>query len=92
MGKAGEKQKRTPKMKDKRQYERFVGTAWIALSASAFYVLVLALCRLLPYGRSFRSRSIGETLSNDTFDCTLGALYVIYAEPNAVAIAEIKFT
>jgi hypothetical protein len=27
MGKAGEKQKRTPKMKDKRQYERFVETA-----------------------------------------------------------------
>jgi hypothetical protein len=27
MGKAGEKQKRTPKMKDKREYERFVETA-----------------------------------------------------------------
>jgi len=27
MGKAGEKQKRTPKTKDKRQYERFVETA-----------------------------------------------------------------
>jgi hypothetical protein len=27
MGKAGEKQKRTPKIKDKRQYERFVETA-----------------------------------------------------------------
>jgi len=27
MGKAGEKQKRTPKMTDKRQYERFVETA-----------------------------------------------------------------
>ncbi len=27
MGKAGEKQKRTPKMKDKQQYERFVETA-----------------------------------------------------------------
>jgi hypothetical protein len=27
MGKAGEKQKRTPKMKDKRQYERFIETA-----------------------------------------------------------------
>jgi hypothetical protein len=27
MGKAGEKQKRTPKMTDKRQYDRFVETA-----------------------------------------------------------------
>jgi hypothetical protein len=27
MGKAGEKQKRTPKTKDKRQYEQFVETA-----------------------------------------------------------------
>jgi hypothetical protein len=27
MGKAGEKQKRTPKITDKRQYERFVETA-----------------------------------------------------------------
>jgi hypothetical protein len=27
MGKAGEKQKRTPKTKDKREYERFVETA-----------------------------------------------------------------
>ena len=27
MGKAGEKQKRTPKIEDKRQYERFVETA-----------------------------------------------------------------
>jgi hypothetical protein len=27
MGKAGEKQKRMPKIKDKRQYERFVETA-----------------------------------------------------------------
>jgi hypothetical protein len=27
MGKAGERQKRTPKTKDKRQYERFVETA-----------------------------------------------------------------
>jgi hypothetical protein len=27
MGKAGEKQKRTPKIEDKREYERFVKTA-----------------------------------------------------------------
>ena len=27
----------------------------------SFFVLVLALCRLLPYGRSLTSRSIGET-------------------------------
>src|ERR1700720_3464831 len=71
--------------------ERFCGTARIALFASAFYVLILALYRLLPYGRSLRSRSIGETLSNDTFDCALGALYVIYAESDAIAIAEIEF-
>jgi hypothetical protein len=72
-------------------HERFPGTARIALFASAFYVLVLALCRLLPYGRSLTSRSIGETLSNDAFDRALGAIYVIYAEPDAIAIAEIEF-
>ena len=71
--------------------ERFVGTTRIALSASAFYVLVLALCRLLPYGRSLTSRSIGEALPNDSFDRTFGAFYVIYAEPDAIAIAEIEF-
>ena len=71
--------------------ERFPGTARIALFALAFYVLVLALCRLLPYGRSFRSRSIGETLSNDTFDRAHGALYVIYAQPDAIAITKIEF-
>ena len=27
MGKAGEKQKQTPKMKDKKEYERFIETA-----------------------------------------------------------------
>jgi hypothetical protein len=71
--------------------ERFVETARIVLSVSAFYALVLILCRLLPYGRSLTSRSIGEALPNDPFDCALGALDVIYAEPNAIAIAEIKF-
>ena len=71
--------------------KRFVETARIALSGSAFYVLVLALCRLLPYGRSLISRSIGEALSNDPFDRTFGAFYVVYAEPDAIAIAKIKF-
>jgi hypothetical protein len=71
--------------------ERFCGTARTAPSASTFYVLVLALYRLLPYSRSLRSCSVGETLPDDAFDRALGALYVIYAEPDAVAIAEIKF-
>jgi hypothetical protein len=71
--------------------ERFPGIARIALVASAFYVLVLALCRLLPYGRSLTSRSIGEALPNDAFDRAFGAFYVIYAEPDAIAIAKIEF-
>jgi hypothetical protein len=57
----------------------------------ASYGVFLTLCRLLPYGRSLISRSIGEAFPNDTFDRTLGALYVIYAEPDAIAIAEIEF-
>jgi hypothetical protein len=80
-----------PRTHRNQAHERLVETARIALFALAFYVLVLALCRLLPYGRSLRSCSIGETLSNDTFDRALGALYVIYAEPDAIAIAKIEF-
>jgi len=59
--------------------ERFVEIARIALSGLTFYALVLTLCRLLPYGRSLTSRSIGEALPNDAFDRALGALYVVYA-------------
>ena len=71
--------------------ERYLGTARTALFASAFYVFVLVLYLLLPYGRSLRSRSIGEAFPNDAFDRALGALYVIYAKPNAIAIAKIEF-
>ncbi len=37
------------------------------------------------------SRSIGEPLADDTHKGALGTLHVIYAKPNAVAIAEIEF-
>jgi len=36
------------------------------------------------------SRSIGKALSDDAFDGAFGALYVIYAETNAIGTAEIK--
>ena len=71
--------------------ERYPETARIALSALAFYASVLTLCRLLPYSRSLTSRSIGEALPNDAFNCSFGALYVIYAKPDAIGIAEIEF-
>jgi len=71
--------------------ERFHGTARIAPSGLTSYALVLLLYRLLPYGRSLTSRSIGEAFSNDTFDRALGAPYIIYPEPDAIAIAEIEF-
>ena len=70
-------------------YERLHETARIEPSYSV-WVEALAL-RLLPYGLSVMRRSIGEALSNNAFNCTPGALYVIYAEPNAIAIAEVKF-
>jgi hypothetical protein len=70
--------------------ERSLETARIALFVSAFYALVLALCRLLPYERSLTSRSIGEALADDALNSTFGALYVIYAKPDAIAIAEVE--
>ena len=66
------------------------GTARIALFALASYVLVLALCRRLPCGRSLISRSIGEALPDDALQRTFGALCIIYAKPDAIAIAEVE--
>jgi len=37
------------------------------------------------------SRSISETLPNDTFQGPLGALNIIYAKPGAIGIAKIEF-
>jgi hypothetical protein len=67
---------------------RFDETARIGprLSSVAYFLVFL----FFPYGRSAVSRSIGEALPDDTFDCPLGALYVIYAKPHAIAISEIE--
>ena len=46
--------------------------------------------RLLPYGLSVTSRPIGQPLADDALHGAGGALHVIYAEPNAIAIAEIE--
>jgi hypothetical protein len=70
--------------------ERFAGTARIVLFALASYVLVLVVCRLLPYGRSLRSRLISEPLADDAHKGALGALNVIYAKANAIAIPKIE--
>ena len=48
MGKAGEKQKRKPKEKDKRQYERFVETARKLGVDEAPATLDLAFRKLAP--------------------------------------------
>ena len=69
--------------------ERFAETARIDL----FYLALPSFlaCRLLPYGLSVISRSIGEALAYDPLHGASGTLYVIYAQPNAIGIAEIKF-
>src|ERR1700730_9571614 len=74
-----------------RAYERFQQTARIVVcpSSSGF---AFAFRLLFPYGLSVMSRLIGKSLSDDTHKCALSALDVIYAEPNAVAIAKIEFT
>jgi len=51
MGKAGEKQKRRPKIKDKRQSERFKETAWelgADQSSDAFDRIVKQMTRTKP--------------------------------------------
>src|ERR1700724_288113 len=73
-----------------RVYERFQRTARIVVcpSSSAF---AFAFRLLFPYGLSVVSRSISKPLSDDTFQRAFGAFYVIYAKPNAIAIAKVKF-
>ena len=46
--------------------------------------------RFLPYGLSVTRRSIGEAFYNDPLHSTCGALHVIYAKLDAIAIAEIE--
>ena len=72
-----------------RQYqdrERSVGTARIDLFYLASPVLAF---RLLPYGLSVTSRSIRQSLANSALNPTRGALNVIYAQPDAIAIASL---
>jgi hypothetical protein len=74
--------------------ERSLETARIVVCPSPSVFFAWALCRLLPYGLSVTRRSIGQTLANDAFQRTSGTLYVIYviyAKPDTLAIAEIKF-
>ena len=62
-----------------------------ARTASFYLVSVSALAfRLLPYSLSVTSRSIRQALPDDAFKRPLGALYVVNAEPHAVAVAEIE--
>src|ERR1700683_1954491 len=68
--------------------ERFAETARIVLFYSAFFVCPFR--RVFPYGLSVVSLPIGEPLSDNSFHRSRGALHVIYAKPNAVAIAEIE--
>src|SRR5579859_1256494 len=71
--------------------ERFVGTARIDLSYSALPFAFWPL-RLSPYGGlSVMSRSIGQPLADCALNRPCGALNVIYAQRNAIGIAEIVF-
>jgi len=72
-----------------RVHERFAETGRTALSYSAFFAF--ALRRLFPYGLSVVSLPIGKPLTDDALHGPCGSLNVIYAEPDAIAIAEIKF-
>src|SRR5258705_5517913 len=71
-------------------YERSRRTARIVAYPSSLGS-VFALCLLFPYGLSVTSCSISQPLADDAFDRTFGAFYVIYAQPNAIAIAEVVF-
>jgi hypothetical protein len=69
-------------------HERFLKTARIALFYS---VLVVAFAlRLLPYGRSVTSRSIGNALADDALQSKFGASRVIYSKPHAIGMPEIE--
>src|SRR5208282_220723 len=69
--------------------ERFSQTARIgAYSLSLRSAFAFRL--LFPYGLSVMSCPVFEALADDTLDHTRGTLYVIYAQPNAIAIAEIE--
>src|SRR6266702_1034881 len=80
-----------PCFDSRRASERSLETAQIAayLSPSAFFVL--ALCRPLPYGISLTRRGIGQALATGALESATGPLHVIYAQANAIAIAEIEF-
>jgi hypothetical protein len=54
MGKAGEKQKRTPKTKDKRQYERFVETARELACDESEVAFARAFEKIVPPRQSLR--------------------------------------
>src|SRR5579883_54 len=90
-GRSCERRVQTPQRFLRRQRqgrERFAETARIDLS---YLVLSSFLAfRLLPYGRSDVRRPIGQALADDALHGAFGALHVIYAQPNAIAIAEVE--
>src|SRR5208282_6665109 len=70
--------------------ERFSQTARIgAYSLSLGSAFAFRL--LFPYGLSVMSCPIFEALADDALNHARGTLHVLYAQPNAIAIAEIKF-
>jgi len=73
--------------RQRQAYERPPETARIDLSYSAF---VFSFRRLFPYGLSVVSLPIGEPLSDDACNGAAGSLYVVYAQPDAIGIAEIE--
>src|SRR6266540_137897 len=72
-------------------YARSLQTARIGLYPSFSDFAFASALRLLPYGLSVMRRPIGKALPDDTTDRTFSALYIITAERNAIAVAEIEF-
>jgi hypothetical protein len=64
-------------------HERFAGIARIDLSYSLASPFLLA-SRLLPYGFSVVSLSIGEPFADDPLNGTGGSLYIVYAKSNTI--------
>src|SRR6185312_8538650 len=70
-------------------HERFRETARIA--PFCYSALPSLAFRLLPYGLSVSSRSIGQALADDALNRAFGALNVVNAQPCPIVITEIKF-
>src|SRR3954451_13415141 len=71
-------------------YERSQRTARTGACQSSL-ASVFALRLLFPYGLSVVRRRVGQSLSDDALHGAGCALRIVYAQPDPIGIAEIKF-